>query len=53
MSDKPIGVEVKCVGCGKKRWIGPDEVVKGDLPECECFNVMVPTGRARAGRASK
>ena len=37
-----VTVIVKCVGCGIKKEIKPDEISKDDVPMCEkCFMPMV------------
>ena len=43
-SQKNIQVEVKCVSCRHKMWVGPT----GELgPECpKCYSPMVATGKA-------
>lgn len=41
-----LNVEVKCIGCGSRRWEG--KRAKFDQPTCDaCFMPMIPTGKAR------
>lgn len=42
-------VTVKCVVCGKKKEIGPNEIPKGEVPMCECFNPMIPVSAKSDG----
>lgn len=41
MKKKQTVVVAKCVACGKRRDIAPGEIEPGDMPFCECGNVMV------------
>lgn len=42
-------VEAKCVGCGAKRDIGPNEVTQGEQPMCTaCGMPMVAVKAKRA-----
>lgn len=37
-----LTVTARCVGCGARKQIGPDEVPAGEVPMCDkCFSPMV------------
>ncbi len=37
-----VSVRVKCVGCGRMKDIGPNEVPRGEHPMCDsCFMPMI------------
>lgn len=41
-------VKAKCVGCGKIKEIGPDEVPEGDHPVCDdCMMPLIPISAER------
>ena len=46
-----VKVTVKCIGCGKKRDIGPGEIEPGDHPMCgSCYMPMVPVKASAGGK---
>lgn len=40
--DEEAKVIAKCMGCGMTREIEPGEVPLGEMPMCECGDIMLP-----------